>query len=491
MSSPRKLQRLTSGVPGLDTVLGGGFFETGVYIFEGAPGAGKTILANQICFHLAASGRRSVYYTLLTESHDRMMRFLQELRFFDSALVPESITYVSGFKVLESEGLAGVLRNVRDTVQGRKPALLVVDGLVSAAEMAANDVAFKKFIHELQSITSMFRCTVILLTNIEAPSRLQAEHTMVDGILRLSAEVVGLKPQRSIDVVKFRGGAQLRGTHTLAISDAGIVVSPRIEVLLAPVRKRISRESARRPFDVSGLDESLAGGLPAVSVTMLLGASGTGKTSLGLHFVAAGIRAGEKALYFTFYEQPSELLEKAGRFGLELAPAFERGDLCIVWQSSVEARLDHIGERLVTAFNQMRPARVFIDGIQGFQVTADPAARMHDFFAALSDYFVAEGATVVFSAETEDILGNPVLRAPFSNASRMCQNILLLRFAEIEGRLLKVFSVLKLRDSGFDSSLRELRFTDRGAELGEQITNANASLGGHPLSAPGTAPKSR
>src|SRR6187551_1929934 len=107
----KQLQRITTGVAGLDFILDGGLFETGLYIIQGVAGSGKTILANQICFHQAKQKRRAVYFTLLTEAHDRMLGFITDLEFFDPKQVTDAVSYVSGFKVLESEGLPGVVRH--------------------------------------------------------------------------------------------------------------------------------------------------------------------------------------------------------------------------------------------------------------------------------------------------------------------------------------------------------------------------------------------
>lgn len=463
-----KLARIPSGVPGLDAILAGGFFETGVYLIEGAPGAGKTILANQICFHQASLQRRVVYYTLLTESHDRMMRFLAGMSFFTPAAVPDWVTYVSGFKVLEAEGLTGLLRNIRDTISARKASLLVIDGLVALEHTAASELAFRKFLHELQAFSSMYRCTVLLLGNPDETHQGVAEHTDVEGVLKLDASVIRLKPVRWIEVVKFRGAAQSRGKHTLAITDAGVVVYPRIETVLVPGGERPGADQVtRRKFDSPTLDALLGGGLMACTNTMLLGPSGVGKTVLSLQFAHGGVVARENVLFFTFFEQPRELLAKARRLGLtSMDEAAESRNLRIEWQSSVEASLDKIGSRLVEDFEAFQPTRVVIDGIQGFQVTTDPPERIHDFFAAVSDFFGSRGATMLFTVELDDLLTPTVIQSPFSNASRMCQNILLMRFVERGGDVGKVLSIVKMRDSGFDTSVRALKIGPHGVELG-------------------------
>ncbi|HEY5947917.1 MAG TPA: ATPase domain-containing protein [Kofleriaceae bacterium] len=480
----KPLDRLTTGVPGLDFILAGGLFETGVYIIQGIAGSGKTILANQICFHQAKQKRRAVYFTLLTEAHDRMLGFLHGLDFFDPKHVSDGVTYVSGFRILETEGLPGVVRHIRDILGGQRPSLFVIDGLVSAEELAPNDTAFKKFLHELQTVAAMFRCTVLLLTNTQSSTRLQAEHTMVDGIIELSADVVRLKSNRSIQVSKLRGAGQRTGTHTLEISKQGIRVWPRVETILRPSgllprptnRKRLS-------IGIPSLDRTIEGGVPSGSNTMLMGPSGIGKTLTGLHFLDAGAAAGEKGLLFTFYEQAEELVDKARRLGLrDFVKGVDTGTIRIVWQSSVEARVDQIGNQLVAAFEELAPSRVFIDGMHGFQVTLDPDERIQDFFAALADHFASNDSTLLFTAETYDLVGD-VLRPPFANASRMCQNIFVLRYAELRGRMTRVWSVMKMRDSDYDPSLREVTIENDGIHIGEPINDADKLLSGLPIRA--------
>jgi circadian clock protein KaiC len=462
----KALKRVATGIEGLDRILAGGLYETGLYIVQGAAGAGKTILANQICFHVAEQKGKAVYYTLLTEAHDRMIGFLQGLTFFKPAMVPSGVNYVSGYKVLEAEGLPGVVRSVRDVIARERPTFLVIDGLVSAEEVAPSDSVFKKFLHEVQTIGAMFRCTIVLLTNSNAAQRIQAEHTMVDGIIELCAEIVQLKPRRNLTVSKLRGTGQLRGQHSFEISNQGITVRPRIEVILQEQGQRPrATDGGRRAFGITALDEMLHGGLTANSNTMVMGPSGTGKTILGMHFLNEAAAAGETSLFFTFYERAEELVSKANRLGMKpLARAIENGKTRVVWQSSVEANIDRIGADLLTAFEEIRPARVFIDSMQGFQVTADHPERIQDFFAAVGDYFVGKGATLLFTAESHDLLGAP-LRPPFANASRMCHNILVLRYSELSGRLARVIAILKMRDSGFKHDIRELQIGETGIEI--------------------------
>src|ERR1043165_1424031 len=125
MVETRNLGRIDTGVPGLDTILNGGLFQGGVYIVEGSPGSGKTILGNQICFHRATRGDSTIYVTLLAESHTRLIAHLRAMEFFRPELVSSSIYYISAFKVLEEAGLDGLLKSIQAAVYARSAAFVV------------------------------------------------------------------------------------------------------------------------------------------------------------------------------------------------------------------------------------------------------------------------------------------------------------------------------------------------------------------------------
>src|SRR6188768_348370 len=114
------MARFPTGIEGLDTITQGGLLASGVYIIQGIPGSGKTILANEICYRHVASGGRAVYVTLLAESHSRMLQHLQSMAFFDESVVPDRLFYVSAFRVLEDEGLKGLLALLRREMRAQQ-----------------------------------------------------------------------------------------------------------------------------------------------------------------------------------------------------------------------------------------------------------------------------------------------------------------------------------------------------------------------------------
>jgi len=325
MSELQAIEQVPSGVPGLDTILRGGFPRGGIHMLQGPPGAGKTILGNQLCYHHAAAGGRALYVTLLAESHARMLLHLGTLRFFDPSRLPDQVSYLSGLGTLEGEGLPGLVTLLRREIAARKATVLVLDGLTAAEDRAASDTEFKKFIQELQAQAALHGCTAFLLTTGKGRA-VAPEHTMVDGVVELADIRYGTRTERGLFVNKLRGSDHLPGRHPFRITEEGLVVHPRVEAAFRESTRPDEARSGRLSTGVVGPDMMLGGaGLPEATVTGVLGPSGIGKTTLGLHFVCAS-GAAEPSLFFGFYETRSRLLQQANRLGLDLEGAVGRGE---------------------------------------------------------------------------------------------------------------------------------------------------------------------
>jgi len=470
------LTRFASGIPGLDLVLGGGFFAGGVYIFEGEPGAGKTILANQTCFHVAKDGKRVLYVTLLAESHSRLLQHLQTLNFFDPDTIPERLTYVSGFASLEEGGLRALLELVRKELRAQHATLIVLDGFAAVTESAASDREFKKFVHELQVHAGLASCTFFLLSSGVSGEfgTVQPVHTMVDGLVRLTDRAFGVRAERELRVQKFRGSRYLRGVHTFDITDDGIRVYPRLESVSPDLAD--AGNGDRLSSGIPRLDEMMGGGFKRGSVAMFLGPTGVGKTTLGYRFLASS-SADEKGLLYSFYETPKRALAKADGVGLPLRDLVERGDVELAWQSPVEGAYDAIGLAILEQVDRLGAKRVFIDGFNAIQQAAAYPERVPHFFAALGRALRARGVTAAFSAELRAVYA-PQIEAPMQGISPLVENLLLLRFVDLQSEIRRVVSVLKLRDSDFDPRIRELLITGKGLEIGESFGGEEAILTG-------------
>lgn len=163
----KALERLESGIDGLDAITHGGFVAGAAYLIQGRPGSGKTIFANQVAFHHTAQGGKVIFASLLSEPHDRLFQYLSTLSFFNAAEIGAGMLYVSAFDTLENEGLDEVLKLLRREIIRHKATLLVLDGLMNVRSRSETPLNTKKFVAELQVHASFAGCTTLLLTSAE------------------------------------------------------------------------------------------------------------------------------------------------------------------------------------------------------------------------------------------------------------------------------------------------------------------------------------
>ena len=478
MSSVEAQDRISTGVPGLDLLLGGGLVAGGVYLVMGRPGTGKTTLGNQACFMHARDGHRAVYVTLLAETHARMLRNLTSMAFFQPESIGSHISYVGAYLVLRERKLSGLLALLRRVLADEKPSLLVLDGLTTAAALGEAEWALKEFVAELQVLSDMSRCTTIVLANMNAQSAAGAEHSMVDGMMELTLDRNAQRTVREIEVLKFRGGDHMLGRHDMEISHEGVVVRPRTEQLLAK-RTVIGQAThyRRMSIGVPNLDDMLGGGLLTSSATLLLGFSGSGKTLVTQHFLDAGVKKSEPGLYFGFYEPPERWIETAEHIGLPMRENIESGVVQIQWQPALRFGLDQLAERMLDDVRKRTVRRVVIDGIDGFRQGAAYPERTIRFVTALTNELRALDVTVLVTEETQKLFG-PEVEIRIPGLSALVDNIILLEYMDIGSELRRLLSVIKQRGSSHDGNVRELLITDRGIELASDATSAQQILGG-------------
>ncbi|PTL76464.1 ATPase domain-containing protein [Vitiosangium sp. GDMCC 1.1324] len=486
-SSPPRQERVSTGIPGLDTVLCGGLRRSRTYMVMGLPGSGKTIFANQVCFHHASSGERVLYVTLLAESHTELVSNLRSLSFFDASRIPESITYLSAFTVLEDGGLEALLELIRKEVKSRKASLLVLDGLVAAEEVAPSRQAVKKFIHSLQVVTGIVGCTTLVLTT-GGGQGLRAEHTMVDGLLMLQQRTSGVRAIRELYVRKFRGSPHLLGRHGFEITGDGIVIYPRLETVVDVSQPPVGLEQTRLGFGITGLDKMLRGGVSAGSTTILLGPPGSGKTLVGMNFLAEGARRGERGHYFAFYDSPLRMMSQAAGVGLQLEPLVARGDLEISFRPPTENVLDKLGVQLLSVIRERGARRLFLDGYDALRKASLQHTRVARFLAALVNECRTRGVTLLYSVETASSFG-PEVSFPMKGISMVAENVLFMRAVELNSELRRFICALKIRNSGYDPSLRELIITEKGLEVGQVLEGGQMLMTGLPLSSGRTEPR--
>jgi circadian clock protein KaiC len=470
------ISRFRSGVPGLDTVLGGGFLRGAVYIVQGVPGTGKTILAHQVCFEHIRDGGRALYVTMLSESHARMMRNMASLSFYDREAIPSMLYYVSAYQVLDQEGLKGLTTLIRREIERLGTNLLIFDGLTASDKMTASNTQFRQFVHDLQSVSTLTDCSMLLLTSADDAAVLP-EQTMVEGVIELSRRVPAAQSLRYIEVRKFRGSDFLDGRHALEITPAGLVVYPRLESIYGEPRD-VEHDIGRRVGSgVRSLDTLLGGGLPSGTTTAIVGPSGSGKTTIGLHFLSLATPE-EPGLHFGFYETPTRLRHKAKSLGIDFAGLEASGALILSWVSPTERVLDRLGNRLVDLVRERGVRRVVIDGLDGLRLSAPNPERLSRFVTALTNELRALGCTTLFSLESPRIFSTE-MSVPIDGVSIVSENLIMLRYVEIDGALRRLLAILKVRDSAFDAHLQELAISPHGITVAPTFGRAEGLLAGY------------
>ncbi len=470
-----QLKRLVTGIQGLDDLLKGGLVVGAAYIVQGRPGSGKTVLANQLAFNHVQRGGRVLVATLLSESHERLFQYLSTLSFFDPAKIGEQIQYLSAFDTLEQDGLEAVVRLLRGEIARQGASLLIIDGLLNARSRAQTALDAKKFISELQAHAAFAGCTLLLLTSVHFEEDCP-EHTMVDGVIELGEDLHGARAVRRIQLRKTRGSAALSGLHECEITDDGLQVYPRLEALYGHPSGAGSETFVRVGTGAPSLDDLLKGGLAQGSMTLVMGPSGSGKTSLGLSFLGAAT-PDAPGLHFGFYEPATRLRMKAASLGLDFAAMEREGALQIAWQPTTEGLLDDVGARLLRQVATHGSKRVLIDNLGGFTRLATRPERLNGFFRALMGELRARDVTVLATWEMRDLFGSEII-APAPELSSVVDNLLLMRFVELNSQLKRVLSILKVRDSLYDPALLEVRFGEDGMQLHKAFNEAAAVLSG-------------
>ncbi|WP_434043742.1 MULTISPECIES: RAD55 family ATPase [Sorangium] len=473
------IPRLETGIPRLDYILKGGFLRNGTYAVMGPPGSGKTILGNQLCFERVrrSSSARCVYVTLLVESHAKMIRHLSGMKWFDTGMIPDRIYYISGYTALRDQGLSGLIDLLRRTLRERRGTeVLVIDGLESVEQRAPDVLAFREFVHEIQGLSALSDCTAFLLSS--TGERSHSENTLVDGVIELTDQLIGLRAVRELTVHKFRGSDYLRGKHEVEIQSSGMVIHPRTEIQFDSPRASAAEDRKRMSFGIASFDAMIEGGLLSGSATALLGAPGIGKTLLGLSFLVEGAKQGEEGIYFGFYEPPTRLCEKARKVGIDLDTYIKKGTIRLLWQPPLEHMLDSLAEQLLELLRH-RPKlrrRLFIDGIEGFRAASVYLDRLPRFLSAFTNQLRMLDVTTLVSEELD--LFTPLIKMPSPELGNVVENVVLLRYVELRSQIHRLISIMKMRESHYDRSIREFFIGEQGIEVADSFRSAEQILSG-------------
>jgi circadian clock protein KaiC len=471
------INRLRTGVSGLDEILGGGLPEFSFNLIAGAPGSGKTTLAHQIMFGLATPDRPALYFTVLGEPPLKMLRYQQQFDFFDSGQINRAVRFVNVSEETFKGGLDAVLKRIVSEVEATHPALVFVDSFRSLVLMGKNqdgsDATLQQFVQQLGMLMTSWEATTFLIGEYHDDSGANPVFTVADGLIWLRQSVLRNSVVRKLEIMKMRGQATIPGLHTFRISAAGI------QVFAAAIGGSRGEADAAAPdlrlsMGIPRLDDMLGGGLPIGYSVLVAGPSGSGKSILAAAFLAEGARCGDKGILAAFEQNP----KRARTSGV--VSLISNGTITVIENRSCDLSTDEILSLLIHDIRRSGAKRVVIDSLSGFELAIAPTFR-DDFRESLSRMvatLTSTGVTLLMTCELEDRFGD--LRfSPYGTAF-MTDSIIVQRYIEVDSRLRRVMAVVKVRGSNHSHELREFTIDGTGILIGETLPNEEGLLGGRP-----------
>jgi circadian clock protein KaiC len=481
--TPRFAGRSSTGVPGLDDILGGnGLTTQRVYLVEGTPGTGKTTLALQFLLEGVRRGEKGLYITLsetsdelrsVAESHGWSLDALSVFELVnDLGLDPDAEQSILHPSEIE---LGETTRSVIEQVEREAPVRIVFDSLSEMRLLAQSPLRYRRQILALKHYFSSRNCTVLMLDDKTSEPGDQQLHSIAHGVISLEqiAQEFGAE-RRRLRVVKMRGVKFTGGFHDFVLDTGGIRVFPR---LIAAQHGRNFLPTIRSTGS-KGLDTLLGGGLVPGTSTLISGPSGIGKTTTAIRCVLSALERGERAAYFLFDEGVGTWFARSAALGMDMQPYVENGMLTVFHIDPAELAPGEFAHMLRDSIEEKGATFVVIDSLNAY-LQAMPGEKflmlqMHEMLTYLSQ----QGITTILVLGQHGVIGDVHADVDLSYLSDAS---LFFRFFESGGKIRAAVFVIKSRTNNHARTIHEFRLTaEQGVEVGKALESFEGILTGMP-----------
>ena len=436
--------RVPTGVPNLDGLFDGGIPRSSIIAVSGAPGSGKTILIQQLCFHNATADSRVLYFGTLSEPTAKILRNLRQFSFFDPDKLKAAVEFVDLGEISKATGIAEASALIAKHLRRVKPSIIVIDSFKVFDDLAKSRQELRTSCYDIAVTLMAWEATTFLVGEF-APSEYQTNplFSIVDGLCVLSQRRVFGEQQRFLQIVKLRGTDHSRDEHPFVISADGIdVFAPHVLIRREPAVKRTPTDRCRTR--ISKLDELIGTGIPWGSSLLLSGVAGTGKTVLSLEFLYRGAQAGERGIFFSFEETEDRLRAAARGLGWDVESEIERGMIEIVFIPQPEIRVEADLMMMRRRIEALGARRVVIDSVSVFlHKIADPQLCREKIYHLCS---IVQNAQAVGLFPTDIPYGATQI-SRFGVEETVVDGVILLRSIEEGLERQRYIEVYKLRDS--------------------------------------------